>query len=109
MEKTDQSPDDKSTKKGMNKERMFGPPAAATIGALLCQQCCAQAVPVAMVALFIVNMQVWIGDKECYVAGGAAYTVPAGVVTEVDVAAAWKTWSLCGAIFWGAVVLANAS
>ena len=60
-----------------------------------------------MIALFIVNMQIWIGDKDCFVAGDLAYSISSGEAGEIDVAGEWKTWSLCGAIFWGIFVLAN--
>ena len=60
-----------------------------------------------MVALFWYNSTEWIGDRQCFVSNGAAYNVATGVAGEVDVAMAWKEWSLYGMIFWGLAIVAQ--
>ena len=53
-------------------------------------------------------MQVWIGEKQCYYGPGVGtYEEPTGAADEIDVAGAWRTWSLLSAIFMGLVLFVN--
>ena len=86
---------------------LLQPPGAGSMVKLIFESIYRCVLPGIMVALFWYNDTEWIGDKQCYVAEGVASTLSSAVASEVDVAAAWKQWSLFGMIFWGLLIVAQ--